>query len=1408
MSAATPVQRGREWLKSQALKLKGDEPDRRSDEAGDSRRPEASASESGAQREQAAVAAPQDASGSAALLPALQLSPERVPVLSQPSTAAREQGQGQGQNAKMRSASSPVFTTSPTPLDAPGPGTSVKPKQRPALKIRICTWNMADSIPKGDLSVLLGKVPPFVAPQGWDVEDQEVAEVEGITSGSATAAEAQPSSLRQAVVDGIQAGKAALFPNSEQNHKPTDERIPPLPLDDQHPFHIFVIAAQECPFGDAGRLATGVGMAGELGGLGRTKSKAHKEKGKGKLSKQSRDIDPKSDGQGRLDSADKSDTSAPPSLTASPRTPSVPNTGEYFGAISQANGSMDALAPLPPPAFEFQKSDRTVRGFGGKPGWSDLCENWLCSFKSGSGSKWPSGASKAASTDGVRESPAVSLLPAIPHHLLDVSKSASTSRLEESTEVMSDADLTPKAEEPNHLGAVAPTGERKEGDPAEADTANKTSHIQAAPLSPEKHPKSPRKKLQGLHLQIPTSSSKKSLLSPMSASSSTPTAKSPGFSAMARLQSNSSNMSSRAPSIAGTANPVDNTPATLGPYALVAKERMMGVYLAIYCWKGCRDLVQGSSKAYVKSGLLAGRVGNKGAVGISMKLGGARLLFVNAHLAAHEGKVATRLQNVARIKAELDCDTFLPSSDPRNMSEDVTARFDHVFWFGDLNFRIDITRQHADWLLLNKKYDQALEFDQLRKVMKDGTSTAFEGFEEAPITFPPTYKFDILSTLKKVKRSKRITKRILHRRQGSKEKLPEIEISDSLATEGTDGVPASARDGSFQSGNEAEKDMTDNAMVAAALDDDASSISSGWGSIGSLNFPYAFDTESEENLPTPAEIERSCGDGPPRVPACEGADSADCSPNAEAKAPSKEKVLIQKVKGLFTPSTEGPRAPSVEMSGRTSSGSQSGSVDPRGAVAASTPALEAAPTAEPVVKVLVEPKQASKVKSLLSVPVTKSKRSTAVASSGSNSDSESRPAGESEHRKGLGSSESKSSVAPLEGRKGGKPINESVKQVYDTSAKQRVPSWCDRVLWRSNVPVEPDDDDDDDDEGGAAAYARVRGHRRDSEGLGGRVTQALAHVFGSPFSGHTGRQRAVSVAFAAPPERGTVGVAGPLSSRARGASEDSKRAPSTINLSESDALEADEKAHIRPRISPIKRLFPSRQRRLANRLHLGLSSGAHASVSHLASGTRSSGGSGAQQDAGARQRSISVVDLREPLDAGIAARVVSGPLSAPLRPAEGGAYLSAAQTAAASGREATATSAQTPPAATEGKGASARNPLLYSRSLGGLAVPSTTDGPTSSSSPRRLSWWETHIAARLIPSLFSSSASSGEAGALAGEQDASLSAAAAARRKKLVGPRKGEVQCLDYRSLGDREMVELKARSDHRAVIWVGAIGI
>ena len=89
----------------------------------------------------------------------------------------------------------------------------------------------------------------------------------------------------------------------------------------------------------------------------------------------------------------------------------------------------------------------------------------------------------------------------------------------------------------------------------------------------------------------------------------------------------------------------------MGPYIPLVKERMMGLYLAVYIHRDMRDLVEGRfmstwecypltvtvlagfSKSAVTAGLIGGRVGNKGGVGISLKIDGSTFLFLNAHLA-------------------------------------------------------------------------------------------------------------------------------------------------------------------------------------------------------------------------------------------------------------------------------------------------------------------------------------------------------------------------------------------------------------------------------------------------------------------------------------------------------------------------------------------------------------------------------------------------------------------------------------------------------------------------------------------------------------------------------------------------------------------------------------------------------
>lgn len=72
----------------------------------------------------------------------------------------------------------------------------------------------------------------------------------------------------------------------------------------------------------------------------------------------------------------------------------------------------------------------------------------------------------------------------------------------------------------------------------------------------------------------------------------------------------------------------------------------------------------------------------------------------------------------------------------------TTTRFhSHFFWFGDLNYRIQLPDNECRKLIKKDNIAALLKHDQL--LLERSAGRVMVGFEEGPITFMPTYKFDI-----------------------------------------------------------------------------------------------------------------------------------------------------------------------------------------------------------------------------------------------------------------------------------------------------------------------------------------------------------------------------------------------------------------------------------------------------------------------------------------------------------------------------------------------------------------------------------------------------------------------------------------------------------------------------------------
>ncbi|KAI3369061.1 hypothetical protein L3Q82_026030, partial [Scortum barcoo] len=138
----------------------------------------------------------------------------------------------------------------------------------------------------------------------------------------------------------------------------------------------------------------------------------------------------------------------------------------------------------------------------------------------------------------------------------------------------------------------------------------------------------------------------------------------------------------------------------------------------------------------VKTGI-ANTLGNKGAVGVSFMFNGTSFGFVNSHLTSGSEKKLRRNQNYTNILR------FLNLGDKKLNPFDITHRFTHLFWLGDLNYRVEFPSTEAEYIVTKIKqqqYQELLSKDQLSMERNDGK--VFLHFDEEEITFAPTYRFE------------------------------------------------------------------------------------------------------------------------------------------------------------------------------------------------------------------------------------------------------------------------------------------------------------------------------------------------------------------------------------------------------------------------------------------------------------------------------------------------------------------------------------------------------------------------------------------------------------------------------------------------------------------------------------------
>lgn len=196
------------------------------------------------------------------------------------------------------------------------------------------------------------------------------------------------------------------------------------------------------------------------------------------------------------------------------------------------------------------------------------------------------------------------------------------------------------------------------------------------------------------------------------------------------------------------AQSLDDYMSSSSLYHVLHSVPLVGLFTCIFVKAELRERVRNLSSTEVKRGM-GGLHGNKGAIVVRFMVDDTSLCFINCHLAAGQGSASQRHSDIAAILEE----TLLPAErdaavriDSFVGGGDGSMILDHELCLlnGDLNYRIDtMSRDTVVAAVKRGNLAKLLERDQLLVARRRNPDFRLRAFEELPITFAPTYKYDV-----------------------------------------------------------------------------------------------------------------------------------------------------------------------------------------------------------------------------------------------------------------------------------------------------------------------------------------------------------------------------------------------------------------------------------------------------------------------------------------------------------------------------------------------------------------------------------------------------------------------------------------------------------------------------------------